>query len=87
MKSSSSLFISEFPYYTHAIVDATTRLPRHDSAMPTSIPVPRRLIDKFLGKMLPLADEVSGLLQQNAEQDGLTPRLKESCRPFSMMSA
>lgn len=45
--------------------------------MKNSIAVPRRLIQKFLRKMLPLAKEVSDLFQQNAEDDGLTPRLRE----------
>lgn len=45
--------------------------------MKNSIAVPRRLVEKFLRKMLPLVKEVSDIFQQNAKDDGLTPRLRE----------
>lgn len=47
------------------------------SVMTLTIAVPRRLIEKFLRRILPLTKEVSDIFQENAEDDGLTPRLRE----------
>ena len=44
--------------------------------MKLTIAIPRRLIEKLLRRMIPLAEEVSDLFQQNAEEDGLTPKLR-----------
>lgn len=45
--------------------------------MLNSLSIPRSLIDKFLRKITPLVAEVCSLFQANADQDGLTPHLKE----------
>jgi hypothetical protein len=41
------------------------------------IGVPRRLIEKFLRKMLPIVAEVMQLFKDKADADGLTPKLKK----------
>lgn len=45
--------------------------------MLAQLSIPRRLVDKFLRKMTPLVAETVALFNENADQDGLTPRLKE----------
>lgn len=44
---------------------------------PLSFTIPRRLVEKFLRKMVPLVVEVCERFEENAEQDGLTPKLRE----------
>lgn len=45
--------------------------------MVSAIAIPRRLVDKVLRKMTPLVLETVELFKENADDDGLTPRLKE----------
>ena len=45
--------------------------------MPPQLSIPRRLVDKFLRKMTPLVAETVASFNENADQDGLTPKLKE----------
>lgn len=45
--------------------------------MPQPLTIPRSLIDKFLRKMTPLVAETIELFKENADQDGITPKLKE----------
>ena len=45
--------------------------------MTPQLAIPRRLVDKLLRKMTPLVAETVELFKENADQDGLTPRLKE----------
>lgn len=42
------------------------------------IGIPRVLVEKFLRKMVPLVEEVVELFKENADEDGLTPKLKEN---------
>lgn len=44
--------------------------------MAQPIEIPRRLVDKLLRKMTPLVAETIELLKENADEDGLTPKLK-----------
>lgn len=45
--------------------------------MPLQFAIPRRFVDKFLRKMTPLVKETVELLTEYADDDGLTPKLKE----------
>jgi hypothetical protein len=45
--------------------------------MPLQFAIPRRLVDKFLRKMTPLVGETVERFSENADHDGLTPKLKE----------
>lgn len=53
-------------------------------AMPQPLTIPRSLIDKFLRKMTPLVEETVALFKENADQDGLTPKLKEWIARFQV---
>lgn len=46
-------------------------------SMLPSLSIPRQLIDKVLRKMTPLVVETVALFNEKADQDGLTPKLKE----------
>jgi hypothetical protein len=52
--------------------------------MPLQFAIPRRLVDKFLRKMSPLVGETVELFNQNADDDGLTPKLKEWIERFQV---
>ncbi len=53
-------------------------------AMPQQLAIPRRLVDKFLRKMTPLVEETVELFKENADQDGLTPKLKDWISRFQI---
>lgn len=48
------------------------------SAHTLQIDIPRRLIEKFLRKMLPIVAEAADAFKDKADPDGLTPKLKEN---------
>lgn len=52
--------------------------------MHQQIGIPRRLVDKFLRKMTPLVAETIERLKENADQDGLTPKLKDWISRFQI---
>jgi hypothetical protein len=54
--------------------------------MHQQIGIPRRLVDKFLRKMTPLVAETIELLKENADTDGLTPKLKHWIARFQVVS-
>lgn len=54
--------------------------------MQITISIRRQLVEKFLRKMLPLTKEVSDLFQDNAEDDGLTPKLREWIERYQVKS-
>lgn len=52
--------------------------------MNQQIAIPRRLVDKILRKMTPLVEETVALFKENADQDGLTPKLKDWISRFQI---
>jgi len=54
--------------------------------MTLRIGVPRKLVEKFLRKMVPLVEETIVLFTENAEADGLTPKLKQWILRFQIES-
>jgi hypothetical protein len=52
--------------------------------MPQQLAIPRRLVDKILRKMTPLVGETVALFKENADQYGLTPKLKDWISRFQI---
>jgi hypothetical protein len=50
------------------------------------IGIPRRLVEKFLREMVPLVKETVELFEENANSDGLTPRLRAYIARFQVES-